>query len=62
MAILSSAAKASEVGGQTLEDNLIQRVLPGSSDLKLKEKILDTPKVDWNIHFNHMTEKIKDYG
>ena len=61
MAKLSSAAKAAEVGGQTLEDNLVQRFLPGSSDLKLKDKILDTPKVDWKIHFNHVTEKIKDY-
>ena len=59
MAKLSSAAKAAEVGGQTLDDILVQRVLPGSYDLKLKEKI---PKVDGNIHFNHMTEKIKDYG
>ena len=61
MAKLSSAAKEAEVGGQTLEDNLVKRFLPGSSDLKLKEKILDTPKVDGKIRFNHIKEKIKYY-
>ena len=45
-----------------MEDNFVQRFLSGSSDLKFKEKILDTPKVDGKIRYNNMKKKNKNYG
>ena len=38
--------QASVVGGQPLGDNLVQRLLSSTTDQKLNEKILETPKLD----------------